>query len=484
MLLAGVIWQVRYLSTSLGGELHDFRQAQTTLVVREFMRHGFDWRTPLPLFGHGSHAPMELPLFQGLAALVGRVLDLSPETATRTTAFAFFQLTAVVMAWLARHWFSRTAALWTLVLVELLPYGTQWGHAALIEFMPTALVLLAVALLSTLVPPSRRLRRAMTVAAVVVLLVLAFAVKVTTGVALAPLVLVPALEGWPGKDVRARLRSLVLPGGALAVAVLAAAVWTSVADHVKRERPRTEFLTSAALKRWNFGTRDQRLTLSTWTHVVDGYWAAIVGGALLLLVIAVVAVLSWRWRPVVLVLVVTPFVGPLVFTNLFWVHSYYSVAPFPVLVLLAAAAIDGARRRLAVGRDRALVTSAALSAVLLMAWTSPEGAGYRANLHNKHEAPGVSREIQAVVPSGSGIVTLGCDWNPVVVFYADRPALMLGVGGNPVMRAGRAELAGFGYVAFCTTPAGGYDAALEAALPPGTTTEQVAPDVFRFTLAA
>jgi hypothetical protein len=85
-------------------EADSFRFAQTTLVVKQFMLNGFDPRTPLPIFGTNSYVPFEFPIFQGVAALIGSILQTSPLIATRLTALIFFQISAVIILLLTKSY--------------------------------------------------------------------------------------------------------------------------------------------------------------------------------------------------------------------------------------------------------------------------------------------------------------------------------------------------------------------------------------------
>jgi 4-amino-4-deoxy-L-arabinose transferase-like glycosyltransferase len=474
--LAGVLAQLRFVGMSLGGELHDHRQTQTAMVVREFMRHGFDWRTPLPVFGLNSYAPFEVPVFQWIAAEVGRILGFAADQATRLTGATFFQLTAVLVWWIAARWFSRASALAALVLFQFLPFGLQWGHAALIEFMPVACMLVAVLLLEYGDRERSKSIRVAAAAGVVVLAVSAVLTKSTTALVLAPLLFVPGLRTWRSTRGWARYRSWAIPAAALVLAALAGAWWTAAADGVKASSRYTVPLTSSHLVTWTFGTIDQRLDPSTWLRVLDGYWGAITGGAVAYVILCAIALVGWKARPAVVVVAFVPLLGPIVFTNLYWVHDYYSCAVFTALVLLAGAAVGAVARRLTTTLAAATASALAVALLLLLAWLSPRGEAYWWNLESVHASPPLSVTLDSIVPAGQGVVYLNCDWNPTVPFYADRPALMVTgwPGSTPTVK----DLTGFTYAAFCSEPADGFDGSLATNLPDGISWERVGTGIY------
>jgi 4-amino-4-deoxy-L-arabinose transferase-like glycosyltransferase len=441
--------QLSFVRREVNGEMYAFRQSQTAMVVREFMRHGFDLRTPLPVFGTHSYAPFEMPLFQEFAALLGRVLDLQPVTATRLAGIICFQLTAVVLALLARRWFCAKTSLAALILFQWLPFGFQWGHAALIEFAPVLMMLSAVLLLTTGWIDSGD-KRAVALKIVVILLVsTGFLIKPTTGIVLVPVLFVPAIDAMRKQAfARSSWRLLTTPAIALTTAVIVTQVWTSWADSVKSESRWTSPLTSSALKQWNFGTLHQRTSLGTWVTILNHYWAVIVGGAAGFALFSVIAVICWRWSTAVIVLSLTPLLGPLFFINLYTVHSYYSCAIYAALVLVAAAAIVGLSNRFGEFRDRIAIITVGVVLLLFTAWTSSEGALYRSEMALQFGVPALSTSISQTVAPDAQVFVVGCDWDPTIPYYADRRALMY--TGWRGMIPSQDDLAPVTHVAFCT----------------------------------
>ncbi|HET9944710.1 MAG TPA: glycosyltransferase family 39 protein, partial [Actinomycetes bacterium] len=238
-----------------------FRQTQTAFTVREYMRNGIDLlHAPMPVLGPPWDLPFELPLFQALAAVVGR-LGLDSTTAARLTGLVFFQLTCLALAVLALRWFSRATALLTVVLFQLSPFGVQWGSASLIEFLATACSVGAVVVVDVW---STR-RRPVWLVLAVVLQVLAFLVKPTTAVPWLVAYAVPvARMVLDAPTSRARATVAAWASAPPLAGLVAAVLWTRHADDIKAASPFTEGLTSRSLMTWNFGTPGQRLDPAAW----------------------------------------------------------------------------------------------------------------------------------------------------------------------------------------------------------------------------
>lgn len=464
----GSILQLSFVTQSIQGELHDFRQAQTALLVREFMRGGFDWRSPLPVFGVDSLVPLEFPAFQWIASLLGNGFGLEASTASRIEAVIWFEISAVLVVALAWKWFSPTTAVLSGVLFQILPFGVQWGHASLIEFMPVALMLAGALAFWNLAQAPQRYRKLATSAAWSLgsaAVVLAFLVKVTTAAGLT-LLLFAATLGWLTKHQwRSALRETrwALPG--VALGVIATGIWTRAADQVKAGNPLAANLmsTDPQMFWWNFGTFGQRLSVKNWGRILEYFWSPIIGWGLMFALLAAITLVAWHWSGPAIVCVVTPVAAVGMFFNLHWVHDYYASAIYPVLVLTLAAGLTGSLKFVKSRLDRATLLSGLSIFVVGLAWFSQFGQAYFGNTQRETSPSPFVRDLQRVVPSGSGVMLLGCDWNSSVPYLSDRPALMIPgwYHGEPI----DSLLAGVEYVASCEGPLSARYDELDSLLP-------------------
>ena len=469
VIVVGGLW-FRWPSMSYAlTEAYTFRQTQTTLMIREYMAGGPFQLSPLPLFGPDWQVPMEFPLFQWLAALGGNVVGTSPQIAGRLTALAFFEISAIIAAYLAYRWFSPAASLATMILIQFLPFGYQWGNAPLIEFLATsgALAALLCADLWT-----RRPRTVWAVLATGAFLV-SFLVKPTTALVWIPVYLGVSIE-WTGTDFfRRNLRRwpLAVP---LLVGALGAAAWTRLADSVKASNYYSSFLTSANLSEWNYGTIDQRLDALRWEMIL-GYSEAIFGSLLVFSALLLIAIYVWPRRAVTVGLALSLPLGPLVFFNLYYMHTYYQSAFYPALAIVMGAGIAGLIRLAVPLSAKWAVTGVALTTVLGLAWISAEGQSIsQRKVNGWYEFP-LAAEMADNVPKGAGVVMVGCDWDPTYFYLSGLRGLMVRQESMnspipPTWLGPRLQ-----YLAKC-------DPAIDPAalFPTGTRFEQVSPNVFRF----
>jgi hypothetical protein len=141
--------------------------------------------------------------------------------------------------------------------------------------------------------------------------------------------------GW-----RSWLRARRDPVLALIVVVpfLAAMAWTAHADAIKAANPVTQWLTSARLTAWNFGTLHQRLVWFNWRRILDRITTQLTRYPAILFPIAALVGLRTGAARFWAALVAVPIVTVLIFWNLHVVHDYYLAAASPVFPAVAGCA--------------------------------------------------------------------------------------------------------------------------------------------------
>jgi hypothetical protein len=398
-------------------EMHAFRETQTAFVALEYSRRGINLlHTPLPIFGPNSDVPMDFPLVQAVAAVLIR-LGVGPDSAMRIVGLAGFQAAAILVAVLVLRWHGRLAAIVVLALFEFSPFGLAWGAAALIDFPAVALSVGMVVGLDAWFRSGSRISLVLGAMSGW----LAFLVKTTTPPAWCVLVVVSAATAY----LTARSRSRIIIGflAGPIPGVVAGLWWARYADAVKSRNPLTQFLTSAQLQDWNFGTLGQRLDPSAWVPVFVRVGSEIAGPLALGLVLAVLGIIlapgkverirraGW---------LATAAAAPLLFFNLYHVHNYYLIAIFPAIVAAVGIGIVAIAQR--VRANTALVASAGIA--LIVVGSAVTQSDVLQWVTSPAPNPGGER-IRAVTSTGDLILVVGCDWNPTTLYYADRRGLML-----------------------------------------------------------
>ena len=405
-------------------EAFAFRQVQTTLMIREFMEGGFFQLSPLPILGPPWQVPMEFPLFQWIAAIFGSVVGASPQISGRLTALFFFLMCAALVALTGNRLYSRSVGFTGFVVFLFLPFGWQWGNAPLIEFAATAGALGSFYLIMLWIER----RSWWLIAALTVSLSVVCLVKITTAVVwIVPLLVITMV--WKNSDGLREVTNrwpLLIPATFSSAAGLG---WSRFSDVYKSNHQFLEFLESRSLTEWYFGSIEQRLDTRGWS-MIFGYSEAIVGLLLIFFILLISALIFWGNRATTISFALTLFIGPIIFFNLYYMHGYYLAAIYPALVLVMAAGIVGVSKTM--GRDPLLSNSARYSVVatatfglLVIAWISPEGQLVsQRSTEGLYQFP-LTQEIVDNTPVEAGVITVGCDWNPVYSYLSGRKTLML-----------------------------------------------------------
>ncbi len=410
-------------------ERHEFRQTQTAWTARIFHTDGIDLLHPqMPVLGPPWEVPFEFPLFQAGAALLMDA-GVDETLALRGSSLAWFALSAVLLYLLLRPRIGRLGASAALVVFLFTPLGMVWSRTSMIEYLAVAASLGFA--LAGLHWRERGGRRWWALAAI--LGSVAMLVKVTSAVFwIVPFALLGLARGTrdvasdaDGASDGARGWRSIPAWGLVAVPLAVGLLWTRHADAIKAASDATAWLTSSALFSWNFGTLEQRLDLANWERALR---PSTVLTALYLLpfAVAITAVVAirrgeWRFWAWVGIAYAAPIV---VFFNLYVVHDYYSAAIAPAAAAIIGAAVAG------LARSRHLVSRLTLAAgVIAFAAGVAIHLDYVLPIYGR---PPISTalldladQIAAETQPDQRVAILDRDWNPALLFYADRRGFMV-----------------------------------------------------------
>lgn len=398
-------------------ESFGFRQTQTAYTALLYSRDGIDLMHPkLPVFGTPWEVPFEFPLLQAIASLVMRA-GVPPDIAMRATALAFFLLSGYLVYRIGLMLLDRWGATASLVVFVASPFALLWSRASLIEFLATAATLAWFITTHVALRRSGAARWALFGAAVV-LGSLAMLTKITTAAWWVVPIAASGLSVWLGTRSRRRAPWGLVP--VLVVPLLVAQAWTRHADAVKASSPPTQWLTSDALTAWNFGTLAQRADPGTWLTIVDR--GLVMTGAVGAIALLALVVAKPRPNPILWAILATVPLTILSFWNLYAVHDYYLAAVAPAVALGVGAGLA------AVAREWAPQRIGAALAVTLLVWgviTTLMHREYATTAFRAVVPPAASAEIQASTAPNEHVVLSGYDWDPTVLYYADRRGFMV-----------------------------------------------------------
>jgi hypothetical protein len=407
-------------------EVHDFRQVQTALTTRYLQEEGWSLAYPTPLFGPPWSAPMEFPFYQMGVARFGSLTGLPLEPAGRLVALGFLYLALPAWFGLAGLLGLPPARRWLLLsLILLSPVYLYYSRSFMIE--STTLCASAWFLLAYCRALERR--RAAWLAAAMVFGAIAALAKVTTLIVfLVPAVVFTCLLLWRASRPAATsiwpgVQRIIASGlAAVAPAVIIGAAWVRFSDSIKATNPLTRALMSGSMSLFNFGTLGQRLSGSTWEQIFRHTSVTVLPSANVALMAVFALILGRTHRARSLILVLSFLAGPLIFTNLYFVHDYYFYANG---VFLLGALVLAWSQILDLEAFSLGARWAAVGASLCLQVFSYSLSYLQVQRKPLHEPPELGAILAAATHPDDVLLIYGYDWEAHVSYFAHRRAVMI-----------------------------------------------------------
>jgi 4-amino-4-deoxy-L-arabinose transferase-like glycosyltransferase len=417
------LYAIHGWANSIGG-MQEFRQAQTAIATHYIAAEGPMLVTKIPVLGPNWGIPFEFPAYQSLTALLHRVSGYPLDQSGRLVSLVCFYLCLVPLWWvLGTLAFERGSRLLTLALVASSPIYIFWSRTFLIESLALLLALTFTALVMRAVAAGRQSGLVLAAG----FGVLAALTKFTTfSIALGFLLL------WLGSLVLVRIEptvdrswrrvwpvvvTLLLPVGA-------GVAWSRFISRVWLQSPLTEVFADT-VHAWNLGTWQQRGSGEFWGRVFDyGIRDGTVTFVPWLIGLAAWAFAPLRWRVVGLCALGAWFAGPLVWTNLFFVHNYYFYATTVFGAVWICASITGVAHRWPQLRVPGWIVIGALCAINFSLYPQSGFFNAQANDWGRDKA-GFAQQVAAHVAPQEILLVIGEDWSPVIPYYSGRYAIMV-----------------------------------------------------------
>jgi hypothetical protein len=434
-----------HLSSSLVGwnreltDQHGFRQCQTAISVYYTVHDGFRLAYETPVLGKPWAIPEEFPLFQWIVAAAVLTFKTPIDQTGRFFSLLFFYLSLFPVYSLLRYFTrERSQRLLLIGLILLNPIYLFWSRAFLIESL--ALFLSALYLLTASKALEPGAKKGWRFLLATLFGTLAGLVKITTfaafGLPAACLLVWSWRQEGPSRiKFTVVWKYLAYAGVLFIIPFTLSWEWIRFSDDLKRLNPMSaDFLTSQALVAWTFGTLDQKWSLDVWrqmfghTHLLSLFGDIYCGFAnLSLLLVALLASLFFlpgkrTGRVLCLVFYLLPL---LVFTNLFFIHDYYSYSNNLFLVILTGLTLLAIPERF--GEKGAKTLTRVL--ILLFAIVSYSDyvsayAVFNPPLNAKHGIDQITHIIKEHTKESDVLLVYGLNDDPSIPYYSGRRALM------------------------------------------------------------
>ncbi|MCS7009584.1 MAG: hypothetical protein NZL93_06570, partial [Chthoniobacterales bacterium] len=308
------------------------------------------------------------------------------------------------------------------------PVYLFWGRAFLIE---TTAVFLALTMVALALWGFEKRSYSLLIAAGVVGILGALCKAPTWGLAVGVTFLLLLIRA----DVYRRENWYWACGAIVAVALgfFAAKYWVAWSDAVKQANPfARELITlnSENQRAWNYGTLEQKLNIKTWEvifqHAIEGVLVKVPFlGAFFLPLVIIFAGALYPYRALQMGAFVIAFLaGPLIFTNLYFQHSYYWIAYGACLLLGMGVAFSAIEEGVEEGGNW---IAAGIGFVAVSFGFVNWNAIYKPILDalptRSQLAEVWTEPVQKFVPKERTLLVVGNDWNSNSLYYCDRKGI-------------------------------------------------------------
>ncbi|MEO6003588.1 MAG: hypothetical protein ABIZ04_05590 [Opitutus sp.] len=411
--LAAIGWN----NTLLGP--HSFRQAQTAITTYYFIHGGISFDYITPILGPPWEIPLEFPLFQACTAWFVNATGMELDLAGRLMSWLFF-LSLLPACYLLLDGFRLPAGHRLLFLSVLLlsPLYIFFSRSFMIESAALSLALwFLVCFDRFLIEP-----RGGAFTGALVFGSLAGSVKVTTFAVFLVAALLLLIGRW-------RTRESMFPTvwqllgrafGAVIGPLILTGLWVAHATVVRHRNPEAGFL-DQHFGFWSFGDLPQRLSLEFWTRTFTVWSGDIVSEAGIILIVLYYGLLGKTYRGAVTCCLIAFVSGQLIFSNLYFVHSYYFYASGVFLI----AALGFALAELLSHPALRLWSRWLIVVTVLALQVSAYARTYRDFQRKNIPVPESVALLQSITKPDDTVVILGQDWDCSFAYYAHRHALML-----------------------------------------------------------
>jgi hypothetical protein len=425
---------------------HNFRQTQNAISSYYSVKeHGSIFNNVMPVLGRPWDLPTEFPLFQYLAGSLHWMTGCPLDAAGRLLSALFWLATVAMTLPLLRALGVATSDLWIPVVILMSsPLYLFWGATYMMETMALFLATLfvycvvrcSIAMTSGVggwpVETTSTSGRMWPwwAAAMGAGLTAALQKGSTWIIAFGVAIL---LIGWAARRagvVRAMILHLWLVP-LFVVPYLVAHKWFEYGDSLTRANPfvRDMFVfANPKFREWNYGTFDQKISGQTWSmiarHMQEGVLVSIPPFDHLAIVALLIvgAALSRKRRPQIAALMAGFAAGPLIFTNLYYVHNYYMSATGIWLLLALSLAIVGLAEKWTAQRWprlTAMLLTLVVGGAGFWAWTTGFLPILRSFPTHAQLRAAWTEPVKRLVPSPRTLLILGDDWNPTALYYAE-----------------------------------------------------------------
>lgn len=403
-------------------DVHAFRQTQTAISVFYLLK-GSPWLAyETPVLGVPWSIPLEFPLYQGIVAILVKLLQTPIDQTGRFVSAFFFYLSLIPIYVILSYLQVARAFRWLFLSLFLAsPLYLFWSRTFMIESTALFFSLAYLACIAVY------FRYKSPIIALLACLcgIAASLTKVTTMAGFLILASVWIGANWFKKESSRNLaRDLLIPVVVfIIIPFLIAKIWVNFTDAQKLLNPMAaDFITSKALRDWNFGTIAQKLSRSQWRNYLTRTLNDVFGGLIISVMALVILPIFTSKKLLSYGLSLLFILTVAIFTNLHFVHNYYPYANAIFLLGASGFTIMGL-----IEKKRKIWQSVGwffLALILLSQLQFYRAFWYPIKLHGDSYLE-IASQVQTVTSPEGVLLIYGDYWSSLIPYYSQRRALMI-----------------------------------------------------------
>lgn len=360
IIVISLLIRIMNLDIPIGNDIHAFRQTETAIIIQNYFQDGWSiFGYEMPLFGKPWKVLFECPIYQTAVYAVMRLLGQSNiDLWCRIVSLGIFYLSAFVLKKTVDLFTEGNVSIYVCCVYLCSIFNIYWSRAAMIDFMSVLFGILYVWGFYSWFLDGNRRRYGMGL----FFGCLGYLLKATTMFPYVFLLAFLLINYWikdlnnqKGQNSKIHIKEYlykqckrILPLFIICVIpVIVGMLWTYWADFVKGSSEYTDWLTSANLSTWNYGTWVQRCDLDNWEVIVERL-VNFFGGKIVFIVLMIIYLAVSRRKNIIVLLYsfAACFMTIGILFNLYYVHDYYLMALSPLICLFYGVLLHGCREAL------------------------------------------------------------------------------------------------------------------------------------------
>lgn len=408
-------------------EIHDFRQTQTAISVYYMLKGSSLINYQTPVLGFPWSIPIEFPFYQIIVYLFVKLTNYNLDQAGRLVSLMFFCTSLYPLYILIKQYFVDSSRVYiALLLICVSPQYIYWSRTFMIESAALSMSLWYV----YFVHKHLRLRNHIHIAAslfcILVVGIIASITKVTTffvyyiiGIILFSVNTFEIRNESIAKKLNKKNCLIIF--FAFIIPLAAIIMWTQYSDYIKSLNPIGSTLTSSSLKKWIYGTIENKIALHTWATIIKRSLSDLLGDYRLFAVIMVLFPFCRRCTLITSAVLLVLYMLPMmVFTNLFYCHNYYVYANGILLLIASALILGDTSTRGQLGYFLSLlIIVIVVSSCINRYWNE-----YLPVQGTKNRFQDIKMDVITYSVPDDVLVFSGADWSSVMPYYLERRSLM------------------------------------------------------------